>query len=88
MRLTDTVSKTLGDTVSIYLNYTLSKNKNQPLFQVATSGAQPSRVTIKFSGDGAVIAASATMVFLTFSFPGLANNVLSATGLKHSTLFL
>lgn len=39
-------------------------------------------MTVKFSGDGAAIAASATMVFLTFSFPGLADNVLSATGLQ------
>ena len=35
---------------------------------------------MKLSGDGANIAASATMVFLTFSFPDLAGNVLSAAG--------
>ena len=38
----------------------------------------PPTVTIKLSGDGAVIAASSTMVFLTFSFPDLSENVLSA----------
>ena len=36
----------------------------------------------KLSGDGATIAASATLVFLTFSFPGLADNVLSAAGTR------
>ncbi|CAI8021783.1 Long-chain-fatty-acid--CoA ligase ACSBG2 [Geodia barretti] len=40
--------------------------------------APPPTVVVKFSGDGAVIASSATMVFLTFSFPGLSENVLSA----------
>ena len=35
---------------------------------------------MKLSGDGANIAAKATMVFLTFSFPGIAENVLSAAG--------
>ena len=35
---------------------------------------------MKLSCDGANIAASDTMVFLTFSFPGLAGNVLSAAG--------
>ena len=35
---------------------------------------------MKMSGDGANIAAKATMVFLTFSFPGIAENVLSAAG--------
>jgi hypothetical protein len=39
---------------------------------------------MKLSGDGAVIAASATMVFLTFSFPGLCENVLSAAGQLHT----
>ena len=37
-------------------------------------------VTVKLSGDGAVIAAAASLVFLTFSSPSLAENVLSATG--------
>ena len=64
------------------LQYTIYIVKIQLIFQLATSGVQPSVVTIKFSGDGAAIAASATMVFLTFSFPGLADNVLSAAGLK------
>ena len=36
--------------------------------------------SVKLSGDGANIAASATMVFLTFSFPDLEQNVLSAAG--------
>lgn len=40
----------------------------------------PANITVKLSGDGAVIAASSTMVFLTFSFPGLSQNVLSARG--------
>ena len=44
-------------------------------------GPQPGPITVKFSGDGAVIAASASMVFLTFSFPGLSENVLSAAGM-------
>ena len=35
---------------------------------------------MKLSGDGANIAAKATMVVLTFSLPGLAENVLSAAG--------
>ena len=39
---------------------------------------QPTQVTVKLSGDGASIITSSTMVFLTFSFPGLAENVLSA----------
>ncbi len=47
--------------------------------------AQPTSITPKFSGDGANIAASATIVFLTFSFPGLKENVLSAAGKKKCT---
>ena len=43
-------------------------------------GPQPTSITVKLSGDGANIAASATMVFLTFSFLGLEQNVLSAAG--------
>ena len=35
---------------------------------------------MKLSGDGANIAAKATMAFLTFSFSGIAENVLSAAG--------
>ena len=41
---------------------------------------EPTSVTVTLSGDGANIAASATMVFLTFSFPGLPENVMSAAG--------
>ena len=43
-------------------------------------GPQPTSITVKLAGDGANIAASATMVSLTFSFPGLVENVLSAAG--------
>ena len=48
---------------------------------------QPTHVTVKLSGDGANIASSSTMVFLTFSFPGLAENVLSAAGRGIYTLY-
>ena len=41
---------------------------------------EPRNITVKLLGDGANIAASATMVFLTFSFPRLTKNVFSAAG--------
>ena len=43
--------------------------------------ADHTSVTLKLSGDGAKITANATMVFLTFSFLGLASDVLSAAGI-------
>ena len=40
--------------------------------------AKHTSVTLKLSGDGA---ANAIVVFLTFLFPGLASDVLSAAGI-------
>ena len=50
-------------------------------------GPQPTSITVKLSGDGANIAASATVVFLTFSFPGLEQNVLSAAGKQEMYMY-
>ena len=49
--------------------------------------AQHTSITVKFSGDGTNIAASATIVFLTFSFPGLEENVLSAAGKQEMYMY-
>ena len=50
--------------------------------QLEKAGPLPDSITLKLTGDGAAIAASAMMVFLTFSFPRLADNVLSAAGIR------
>ena len=50
-------------------------------------GAQHTSITVKFSGDGTNIAASATIVFLMFSFPGLEENVLSAAGKQEMYMY-
>ena len=47
-------------------------------------GAQHTSITVKFSGDGTNIAASATIVF---SFPGLEENVLSAAGKQEMYMY-
>ena len=43
-------------------------------------------ITLKLSGYGAKTAATSSMVFVTFSFPGLEDNVLSAAGILDKTL--
>lgn len=37
-------------------------------------------IKVKISGDGARFTKSSTVILLSFSFPGLQNNILSGTG--------
>ena len=51
------------------------------LFQLEKlEGPRPDTIIVKLAGDGANIPASATMVFLTFSFPSIVKNIHSAAG--------
>ena len=80
MNVKKIVEKALRETVR--KTYFITITRTFVTFQLVKLGVQapPPTVVVKFSGDGAVIASSATMVFLTFSFPGLSENVLSAIG--------
>ena len=81
MHFQDIVTKTLAAVVSWHRSKYNHYIQYFPLIKLEKTHVPPQTcITLKLSGDGAKIAATSSMVFLTFSFPGLADNVLSAAG--------
>ena len=54
-------------------------------FQVERTGPINSPVTLKLSGDSTRFSPTTSFIFLTFSFPELAKDVLAASGKKQET---
>lgn len=48
-----------------------------------TNGSVPDSVLVKLAGDGARFSSASNFVFLTFSFPSLASDVLAASGIQY-----
>lgn len=51
-----------------------------------TTGPHNNKVLLKLSGDGTRFSASSAFIFLTFSFPTLATDVLAASGIQTHTV--
>ena len=81
MHFREIVTKTLAAVVSWHIS---KYNHYVQYFpSINLERAHVTCITLKLSGDGAKIAATSSMVFLTFSFPRLADNVLSAASTLH-----